>query len=81
MPGDNIPAFDTTWWGPNLTAYVDNGPIPESRLTDMAERIIAGWYFLDQDDNYPAGASWLRIGFWHRLLIRLFSQLQRVQHS
>ena len=75
MPGDNIPAFDTTWWGPNLTAYVDNGTIPESRLTDMAERLIASWSLLDQDYNYPAGASCLRMELWDRVLIRVFSQL------
>ena len=53
MPGDIELGSDTTWWGPNLTAYVDNGTIPESRLTDMAERIIAGWYLLGQDSGYP----------------------------
>ena len=56
MPGDIDLGSGTTYWGPNLTAYVDNGTIPESRLTDMAQRIVASWYMLGQDDNYPAGA-------------------------
>ena len=56
MPGNIDFVSDTTYWGANLTAYVGNATIPESRLTDMAERIVAGWYMLDQDKNYPAGA-------------------------
>ncbi|RDX48955.1 hypothetical protein OH76DRAFT_1472179 [Lentinus brumalis] len=56
MPGDINLGSGTTWWGPNLTAFVENGTIAESRLTDMAERIVAAWYLLDQDKNYPNGA-------------------------
>ena len=56
MPGNIDFVSETTYWGANLTAYVGNGTIPESRLTDMAERIVAGWYLLDQDKDYPAGA-------------------------
>ena len=56
MPGNIDFVSDTSYWGANLTAYVGNGTIPESRLTDMAERIVAGWYMLDQDKDYPAGA-------------------------
>ncbi|KAH9916602.1 glycoside hydrolase superfamily [Epithele typhae] len=53
MPGDITLGSGNTYWGPNLTAYVDNGTIPESRLTDMAERIVASWYLLDQEKDYP----------------------------
>ena len=56
MPGDITIGSGTSWWGPNLTAYVENGTIPESRVDDMAERILAAWYFLGQDDDYPPGA-------------------------
>ena len=56
MPGDITLGSGTSWWGPNLTAYVQNGTIPESRVDDMAERILAAWYFLGQDNNYPPGA-------------------------
>lgn len=55
MAGDISLGSHTSWWGPNLTAFVDNGTIPESRLTDMATRIVAGWYLLEQDGDYPAG--------------------------
>ena len=56
MPGDIDLGSGNSWWGPNLTAFVDNGTIAESRLTDMSERIIAAWYLLGQDGDYPAGA-------------------------
>ncbi|KAI0352075.1 beta-glucosidase [Trametes cingulata] len=54
MPGDVTFFSHTSWFGANLTAYVENGTIAESRVDDMAERIIAAWYLLGQDENYPA---------------------------
>ena len=54
MPGDITFDSGTSYFGGNLTAYVQNGSIPESRLDDMATRIVGGWYFLHQDDSsYP----------------------------
>ena len=54
MPGDITTVSGTSYWGPNLTAYVLNGTIPEARLDDMATRILASWYFLGQDSpDYP----------------------------
>ena len=54
MPGDITFNSGTSWWGANLTAFVQNGTIPESRVTDMAERILASWYLLGQDSpSYP----------------------------
>ncbi|KAJ3711748.1 glycoside hydrolase family 3 protein [Lentinula raphanica] len=54
MAGDITLGSHTTFWGPNLTAYVENGTIPESRVDDMATRILASWYFLHQDvPAYP----------------------------
>ncbi|KAI0820480.1 glycoside hydrolase superfamily [Trametes gibbosa] len=53
MPGDITFSSHTSWWGANLTAFVQNGTIDEGRVDDMAERIIAAWYLLDQDQNYP----------------------------
>ena len=57
MPGDANYGIGpmTGYWGSNLTAYVQNGTIPESRLDDMVERIVASWYFLGQDKDFPAG--------------------------
>ncbi|KAJ7119502.1 glycoside hydrolase family 3 protein [Mycena epipterygia] len=55
MPGDIVFLSNTTYFGANLTAYVQNDTIPLARLDDMATRIIAGWYLVHQDaGNYPA---------------------------
>jgi len=41
-------------FGADLTACVLNGTIPESRVDDMATRILASWYLLGQDSpDYP----------------------------
>ena len=54
MPGDITFDSGTSYFGGNLTAYVQNGTIPETRVDDMATRILAGWYFLGQDSpKYP----------------------------
>ncbi|PIL26464.1 hypothetical protein GSI_12222 [Ganoderma sinense ZZ0214-1] len=53
MPGDIIPGSGTSFFGANLTAFVENGTIAEARVDDMVERIVAAWYLLGQDDNYP----------------------------
>ncbi|KAG6849373.1 hypothetical protein H0H93_008977 [Arthromyces matolae] len=54
MPGDITFDSGTTYFGANITAYVNNGTIPESRVDDMATRILAAWYLLHQDDpSYP----------------------------
>jgi beta-glucosidase len=43
------------FWGPNFTEAFLNGSVPESRLDDMATRIIASWYKVGQDSpDYPA---------------------------
>ncbi|KAF7855325.1 uncharacterized protein EAF02_011584 [Botrytis sinoallii] len=39
--------------GENLTASVANGSLAESRLTDMATRIVASWYQMGQDEDFP----------------------------
>ncbi|KAI5926511.1 glycoside hydrolase family 3 protein [Camillea tinctor] len=41
-------------WGDNLTEAVHNGSVSEDRVTDMATRIVAAWYFLGQNGtNFP----------------------------
>ncbi|KAJ7059386.1 glycoside hydrolase superfamily [Mycena amicta] len=42
-----------SWWGAQLITMVNNGSVPESRVDDMVTRIIATWYKLGQDKNYP----------------------------
>ncbi|KAF8487505.1 beta-glucosidase [Russula ochroleuca] len=50
MPGDS----NSSYFGAILAAYVENGTIPETRVDDMATRILASWYLLGQDSpNYP----------------------------
>lgn len=53
MPGDITFNSGDSYFGGNLTAYVKEGHISEARLDDMAVRIIAAWYFLKQDVDYP----------------------------
>ena len=54
MPGDITFDSGTSYFGANLTAYVENGTIPEARVDDMATRILASWYLLGQDSpDYP----------------------------
>ncbi|EKM59357.1 glycoside hydrolase family 3 protein [Phanerochaete carnosa HHB-10118-sp] len=55
MPGDISFGSGTSWFGQNLTDFVLNGTIAESRVDDMASRILASWYLLDQDSpDYPS---------------------------
>jgi hypothetical protein len=53
MPG-NIVNYNTSYFGGNLTDYVNEGYISIARLDDMVTRILAAWYFLHQDEQYPA---------------------------
>ncbi|KAI1438507.1 beta-glucosidase M [Xylaria sp. CBS 124048] len=40
-------------WGDELVNAVKNGSVPESRLDDMATRVIASWYQMGQDQGFP----------------------------
>ncbi|KAG8770147.1 hypothetical protein FRC12_004481 [Ceratobasidium sp. 428] len=51
--GYGVPA-DQNYFGGNLTSYVQSGKVSQARLTDMATRIIAGWYLAGQEKGYPA---------------------------
>lgn len=42
-----------SYFGLNLTALVNNGTIPESRLDDMIRRVMTPYFYLNQDQNYP----------------------------
>ena len=53
MPGDITFNSGTSYFGANLTAAVEAGEVPEGRVDDMAERIIAAWYLLGQDSGFP----------------------------
>ncbi|BFZ53702.1 hypothetical protein PYCC9005_000732 [Savitreella phatthalungensis] len=53
MPGDQSFRSGDSYFGSNLTAAVINGTISEERLNDMAIRILAPYYRLKQNINYP----------------------------
>ncbi|KAI2467051.1 glycoside hydrolase family 3 protein [Annulohypoxylon bovei var. microspora] len=40
-------------WGDNLNKAVKNGSVTEDRINDMATRIMAGYYQLGQDQDFP----------------------------
>ncbi|KAK3349617.1 glycoside hydrolase family 3 protein [Lasiosphaeria hispida] len=44
------------YWGDHLKQAVRNGSVSEDRVADMAERILAAWYYLDQEKEYPLPA-------------------------
>ncbi|KAI2607957.1 glycoside hydrolase family 3 protein [Hypoxylon sp. NC1633] len=46
--------YATPFWSSNLAEAVNNGSVPESRIDDMATRIIAAWYKMGQDASFPA---------------------------
>ncbi|KAH7378569.1 glycoside hydrolase family 3 protein [Cadophora sp. MPI-SDFR-AT-0126] len=45
------------FWGPNLVEAVKNGSVPEMRLDDMAVRILAPWYKMNQNKDFPEPAT------------------------
>lgn len=57
MPGDVVFNSNTSYWRETLVTFVENGTIPETRVDDMAARILAGWYMLEQDSPSFPGVS------------------------
>ncbi|KAF9015366.1 glycoside hydrolase family 3 protein [Cyathus striatus] len=54
MPGDVTFNSGTTYFGTTLINAVNSGTVPQSRVDDMALRILAAWYLLGQDSGFPA---------------------------
>ncbi|KAL1952140.1 hypothetical protein VTO73DRAFT_1289 [Trametes versicolor] len=54
MPGDTALGSGQTYFGQNLVSAVQSGQVPQSRIDDMATRILAAWYLLGQDSGFPA---------------------------
>nr|AAC26489.1 cellulose-binding beta-glucosidase [Phanerodontia chrysosporium] len=54
MPGDETLSSGTTYFGQNLVNAVNSGQVSQARVKDMATRILAAWYLLGQDQNFPA---------------------------
>ena len=48
MPGSD------GFMGDTLVSFVQNGSIPETRINDMVVRIMAPYYLVGQDQNYPS---------------------------
>ncbi|KDR74106.1 hypothetical protein GALMADRAFT_227804 [Galerina marginata CBS 339.88] len=44
----------TTYFGNTLVSAVQSGSVPQSRVDDMATRILAAWYLMSQDSGFPA---------------------------
>lgn len=54
QPGDGTSWADgRSLWGPELSRAVLNSSIPVDRLNDQVTRILAAWYQLGQDKDYP----------------------------
>ncbi|KAF8476248.1 putative beta-glucosidase F [Kalaharituber pfeilii] len=63
QPGDgNSWADGKSLWGPELSRSILNSSIPVDRLNDAVTRIVAAWYQLGQDKNYPkvSFSSWTK---------------------
>ncbi|KII93354.1 glycoside hydrolase family 3 protein [Plicaturopsis crispa FD-325 SS-3] len=54
MPGDIFPGSLISYFGESLVIAVTLGTVNQSRVDDMATRILAGWYLLGQDSGFPA---------------------------
>ncbi|PGG96023.1 hypothetical protein AJ79_09764 [Helicocarpus griseus UAMH5409] len=55
MPGDGaVPLLGTSHWAGELSRSVLNGTVPVERINDMATRIVATWFKLGQDKDFPA---------------------------
>jgi len=55
--GLDVAMPSSSFWGVdggNLTQAVKNGSLAESRVTDMATRLVASWYQMGQDVGFPA---------------------------
>ncbi|RPB26956.1 hypothetical protein L211DRAFT_846517 [Terfezia boudieri ATCC MYA-4762] len=61
QPGDgNLWADGNSLWGPELSRSILNSSIPVDRLNDAVTRIVAAWYQLGQDKDFPhvSFSSW-----------------------
>lgn len=54
MPGSDFSGQGDVYWGPQLISAVQDGSVPERRVDDMATRILAAWYKVQQDEGYPS---------------------------
>lgn len=57
--------------GGNLSEAVRNGSLSDSRLRDMATRIIGAWYQLGQDEGYPETGIGMPLDFTNHKPVRV----------
>lgn len=53
MPGSDFNG-DNVLWGDALISAVNGNQVPLARVDDMVTRILAAWYLLGQETDYPA---------------------------
>lgn len=53
LSGLDVAMPNSIYWGNSLIQAVQNGSVPESRVTDMATRIVASWFQMGQDTGIP----------------------------
>ncbi|KAJ6028652.1 hypothetical protein N7540_004228 [Penicillium herquei] len=54
MPGDGaVPLLGDSYWASELSRSILNGSVPVGRLNDMVTRIVATWFKMGQDEDYP----------------------------
>ncbi|KAI9251582.1 glycoside hydrolase superfamily [Sporodiniella umbellata] len=53
MPGNIYDGTQQKYWGDNLKKSVKSNKVKESRIDDMATRIVATWFRFRQDEDFP----------------------------
>lgn len=71
MPGNVSVLAGPSYFGSLLLSAVKEGQVPESRLDEMAERVLTPYFLLGQDNNYPtvdpaSGASFAIYQYGHK---------------
>ncbi|KAI1266942.1 glycoside hydrolase family 3 protein [Xylariaceae sp. FL1019] len=69
MPGSDYDG-GTVLWGSKLSQAVSSGQVQQSRVDDMARRVLAAWYLLGQDSSYPSVNLGVNVQGTHNTNIR-----------
>ena len=67
MPGDITFSSNTTYFGANLTEYVRNGTIPESRVDDMGRRSMSPPPMFICPPNFLSNVATRILAAWYLL--------------
>lgn len=55
-----------SYFGPNLTAAVDNGTVSIDRVDDMCRRIMTPYFYLGQTSYPPIDGEEYALNYWSR---------------